>query len=175
MRYRRNRTFSILGLIASAVFIAAGLFVIIPQYGSIGILWTFLAAFVTVANGLIAFAKRDASGKSGRTRNGNGGDEVHGWDAGYGREGNSGHSGDPVAFRRKAVYFRPSKTEVEEMLTANGAGRKDRDPEERLMELYRLYNRRLISEKDYRERRAKILKDVQDPEGTKNPEEAKNT
>lgn len=61
--YRPSKANGVVGLIFGAVFVLIGIFVVIPSSGWFGILWTLLAAVITVANAYTAFG-----GKYGRSQ-----------------------------------------------------------------------------------------------------------
>ncbi len=61
--YRPSRAGGVVSLIFGLVFVAVGIFVVIPQAGWFGIVWTALAAVITVANVYAAFG-----GKYGRSQ-----------------------------------------------------------------------------------------------------------
>ncbi|NLM60564.1 MAG: hypothetical protein GX193_00620 [Clostridiales bacterium] len=120
MRKRRTqgRTFrvqAILGLILGAVFLCFGVFRIIPEYGAVGFLWTFLAVFIIAANCRTLIQT----------------------------------SGDRAA--------PPTGSESEQW--------DMKDPEEKLMELYRLYNRKMITKEEYMSERQRILRDIRGEPG----------
>ena len=53
--YRPSRVGGVVSLIFGLVFVAVGIFVVIPQAGWFGIVWTVLAAVITAANVYAAF------------------------------------------------------------------------------------------------------------------------
>lgn len=61
--YRPSRAGGVVSLIFGLVFVTVGIFVVIPQAGWFGIVWTALAAVITVANVYAAFG-----GKYGRSQ-----------------------------------------------------------------------------------------------------------
>ena len=61
--YRPSKVGGVVSLIFGSVFVAVGIFVVIPQAGWFGVLWTALAAVITVANAYTAFG-----GKYGRSQ-----------------------------------------------------------------------------------------------------------
>lgn len=61
--YRPSKASGIVALIFGVVFVLIGIFVVIPGSGWFGVLWTVLAAVITVANAYTAFG-----GKYGRSQ-----------------------------------------------------------------------------------------------------------
>ncbi len=151
IHYRPGKTHSALGLIVGIVFIGIGLFVVIPTFGPFGILWTFLAVFVTVVNGLNTFSKKGVPTGSIIIED----DEEN-------KSESVLHDTDNQdTYTRNRINFNPVKADIEKQFSAKqDNGREDRDPEQRLAELYRIYNRRLITEEEYKQKRAEILKDI---------------
>jgi len=151
IHYRPSKTHSALGLIVGIVFIGIGLFVVIPTFGLFGILWTFLAVFVTVVNGMNTFSKKGVPTGSIIIED----------DEESKSESPLNDTGNHDTYVRNKINFNPIKEDIEKQFSANqDTGREDRDPEQRLAELYRLYNRHLITEEEYKQKRAEILKDI---------------
>lgn len=59
VRYRPSKVSAGMGLVVGSVFVIIGLTMVIPQFGLIGLLWTGIAAVMTVVDGLYLFGKRD--------------------------------------------------------------------------------------------------------------------
>ena len=55
--YRPSKTASIFGGVVGCIFVLIGLFVVIPTFGPFGILWTLIAAGITVMNFYQGFGK----------------------------------------------------------------------------------------------------------------------
>ena len=53
-----NKAGSAMGVVAGAIFVGIGLFVVIPAFGPFGIFWTLIAVAITVTNGINAFGKK---------------------------------------------------------------------------------------------------------------------
>ena len=53
--YRPSRAGAILGAVAGALFVVIGTVVVIPSFGAFGVIWTLLAAAITVYNVYMAF------------------------------------------------------------------------------------------------------------------------
>ena len=53
--YRPSRAGAILGAVAGALFVVIGTVVVIPNFGAFGVIWTLLAAAITVYNVYMAF------------------------------------------------------------------------------------------------------------------------
>ena len=114
-REKQGRTFrtqSILGLLLGAVFLGFGIFIVLPEYGSVGYIWMLLAVFIILVN-----------------------------------------------FRTLLQSAGKSSVNLPEPRSGDEA---KKDPEESLMELYRLYNRKVITKEEYTSRRERILKDLKD-------------
>ena len=157
IHYRPSKPYSILGLIVGIIFIGIGLFVVIPAFGPFGILWTFLAVFVTVVNGMNVFTKKGVPTGSILIED----DEERKTDRGANSRQVGYAADNAYGYIRKELNFNPAKTEIESRFTdGRDDGREGRDPEQRLAELYRLYNRHLITEEEYKQKRAEILKDI---------------
>ena len=58
IRVRPGRAQSAMGFVVGIFFVLIGLAVVIPSAGLFGLLWTGVAAAVTVMNGLNAFGKK---------------------------------------------------------------------------------------------------------------------
>lgn len=116
-REKQGRTFrtqSILGLALGVVFLGFGIFIVLPEYGSVGYIWMLLAVFIVLVN--LRTLLQSAGKSSGILPEPGSGDEAM------------------------------------------------KDPEESLMELYRLYNRKMITKEEYMSRRERILRDLKDKE-----------
>ncbi|MGI6577514.1 MAG: hypothetical protein ACOX1Q_05640 [Eubacteriales bacterium] len=123
-RPTQGRTFrsqAILGLLLGIGFLGFGVIKVVPEYGTVGILWTFLAVFIIVVN-CRTIIQGAGNSDSATSRSGAGGDTK-------------------------------------------------KDPEEDLMELYRIYNRKLITKEEYLSKREDILRDIK---STANVEENKD-
>ncbi len=55
--YRPGKTSGIFGSIVGGIFVLIGIAVAIPTFGTFGILWTLIAAGITVYNAYSAFGK----------------------------------------------------------------------------------------------------------------------
>ena len=55
--YRPSKAGSVFGGVAGIIFVGIGLFVAIPVFGPFGVLWTLLAAGITIASFYQAFGK----------------------------------------------------------------------------------------------------------------------
>lgn len=58
--YRPSKVSSIFGTVVGVVFVCIGLFVVIPSAGAFGILWTLMAAGITVVNACQGFGGKYA-------------------------------------------------------------------------------------------------------------------
>ena len=58
MEVRPSKPAAAFGLAVGVVFILLGLFVVIPQFGPFGLLWTAVALIITILNGVNAFSER---------------------------------------------------------------------------------------------------------------------
>ena len=58
MEVRPSKPAAAFGLAVGVVFILLGLFVVIPQFGPFGLLWTAVALIITILNGVNAFLER---------------------------------------------------------------------------------------------------------------------
>lgn len=58
VRYTPSKPSMILSLVVGVLFIIVGLFVAIPNFGLFGIIWTMIAAGITVANALPLFSDK---------------------------------------------------------------------------------------------------------------------
>ena len=56
--YRPSRANGVLGIVFGCVFVLIGIFFVIPGAGPFGVLWTALAAVITVYNAYVAFGKK---------------------------------------------------------------------------------------------------------------------
>ena len=56
--YRPSKAGSVFGGVAGIIFVGIGLFVAIPTFGPFGVLWTLLAAGITIASFYQAFGKK---------------------------------------------------------------------------------------------------------------------
>lgn len=61
VHYRPSRGQSALGFVVGIVFVCIGLFFVVPQMGPFGLLWTAVAAVITVINGVNAFSEKGVS------------------------------------------------------------------------------------------------------------------
>lgn len=55
---RPSRSAAAFGLAVGVIFVLLGLFVVIPQFGPFGLLWTAVALIITVLNGINAFSDK---------------------------------------------------------------------------------------------------------------------
>ena len=53
--YRPSKAGSVFGGVAGIIFVGIGLFVAIPAFGPFGVLWTLLAAGITIDSFLLEF------------------------------------------------------------------------------------------------------------------------
>ena len=90
IRVKPGKGQSAMGMAAGIVFCLIGLFVVIPTFGLFGVLWTAMAAIITVTNGINAFSDRGVSSHEIIIENETG-DGIRGF-----RDGDSGE-GDPGA------------------------------------------------------------------------------
>lgn len=58
IRVKPGKAQSVMGLIVGCVFVLIGLFVVIPEGGWFGYLWTFMAFAITVMNGINVFSSK---------------------------------------------------------------------------------------------------------------------
>ena len=58
IRYRPNKFMGVLSVIWGSIFILVGIFIAIPAAGPFGILWTIIAAVITVFNAYQAFGRK---------------------------------------------------------------------------------------------------------------------
>lgn len=58
MEVRPSKPAAAFGLAVGVVFILLGLFIVIPQFGPFGLLWTAVALIITILNGVNAFSER---------------------------------------------------------------------------------------------------------------------
>lgn len=58
VKIKPSRQSSIVGFIGGLIFVLIGLFVVIPDFGPFGLLWTGGAILITVANGINAFGEK---------------------------------------------------------------------------------------------------------------------
>lgn len=57
-RIRPGKANAMMGFVTGIIFCFIGLFVVIPSLGLFGILWTLIAAVITVTNALNAFSEK---------------------------------------------------------------------------------------------------------------------
>lgn len=55
--YRPSKAQSVLGGVVGAIFVLIGLFMVVPQFGPFGLLWTGIAVAITAINFYHAFGK----------------------------------------------------------------------------------------------------------------------
>ena len=55
---RPSRSSAAFGLAVGVIFVLLGLFVVIPQFGPYGLLWTAVALIITVLSGINAFSDK---------------------------------------------------------------------------------------------------------------------
>lgn len=58
MEYRPSRSSSAFGLVVGLLFFLLGLFVVIPQFGAFGLIWTLLALGITIVNAVNTFSDK---------------------------------------------------------------------------------------------------------------------
>lgn len=58
IRVKPSRATSAMGMVVGVVFVGIGLFVIIPRFGSFGIVWTMVAVAIALFHGVNAFSDR---------------------------------------------------------------------------------------------------------------------
>ena len=58
MEYRPSRPSSALGLVVGLLFVLLGLFVIIPQFGAFGLIWTLVALGITIFHAVNTFSDK---------------------------------------------------------------------------------------------------------------------
>ena len=58
VRVKPGKGQSMVGLVAGALFVLIGLFVVIPAAGGFGIIWTLFAVAITAVNGYNAFSEK---------------------------------------------------------------------------------------------------------------------
>ena len=58
VRVKPGKGQSMIGLVAGALFVLIGLFVVIPVFGLFGIIWTLFAVAITAVNGYNAFSDK---------------------------------------------------------------------------------------------------------------------
>ena len=58
IRVKPSKGESVAGAIVGILFIFMGLFVAIPTFGAFGIIWTLVAAVITIVNGVNAFSNK---------------------------------------------------------------------------------------------------------------------
>lgn len=58
MEYRPSRSSSAFGLVVGLLFVLLGLFVIIPQFGAFGLIWTLISLGITIVNAVNTFSDK---------------------------------------------------------------------------------------------------------------------
>jgi hypothetical protein len=58
---RPSKPVSLAGMIAGAIFVALGLFLVMPNFGLFGLAWTAIAAVITAYHGYNFFCNRGIS------------------------------------------------------------------------------------------------------------------
>ena len=55
---RPSKADATMQMVVGLIFVCIGIFVVIPKFGPFGILWTLLAAVITIRSGYLAFGKK---------------------------------------------------------------------------------------------------------------------
>lgn len=58
IKVKPSKQASTSGFIGGLIFVFIGLFVVIPQFGAFGVLWTLFAIAITVTHGINAFSEK---------------------------------------------------------------------------------------------------------------------
>lgn len=58
IRIKPGRAQSMMGFVVGIIFVCIGVFLVLPAIGLFGLLWTGMAAAITVVNGINAFGKK---------------------------------------------------------------------------------------------------------------------
>ena len=115
------------GFLGGLIFCVIGLFVVIPIFGAFGILWTLVAAVITVFHGMNLFSEKGMASY-----------QVSIEDGGEAEENGSKEDHGETAAGQEAVS----------------------SVEERLLQLRRLYEDRLITAEEYEVKRKEILEEL---------------
>ena len=131
---RPSRASALMGAVVGVIFCLIGFVVVIPNAGAFGILWTAIAVFITGSNLYNALSDKGISSHT--------------------IEVEEEEDGDGVRL-----------AEVDGALNDDDAGRGstvDRGSavERRLERLNDLYDKRLVTQREYEEKRKEILKDL---------------
>ena len=131
---RPSRTSALMGAVVGVIFCLIGFVVVIPNAGAFGILWTAIAVFITGSNLYNALSDKGIPSHT--------------------IEVEEEEEGDGVRL-----------AEVDGALNDDDAGRGstvDRGSavERRLERLNDLYDKRLVTQREYEEKRKEILKDL---------------
>ena len=131
---RPSRTSALMGAVVGVIFCLIGFVVVIPNAGAFGILWTAIAVFITGSNLYNALSDKGIPSHT--------------------IEVEEEEDGDGVRL-----------AEVDGALNDDDAGRGstvDRGSavERRLERLNDLYDKRLVTQREYEEKRKEILKDL---------------
>jgi len=122
-----------MGGVVGVVFCLIGLFVVIPSAGPFGVLWTAVAVFITGSNLYNAFSEKGMASHTIEID-----EEGNGSSPPFGAEGYA------------PMYESRPENRVEAADTV----------EERLERLNDLYDKRLVTQREYEEKRKEILKDL---------------
>lgn len=133
VRVKPGKGQSSVGFIAGLVFCFIGLFIVIPTFGIFGIFWTVIAVVITVSHGFNAFSDKGIVSH-----------EIIIDDDDRNREHNNYHdSNNNHDYDNHPDYVDNRKT-----------------PEERLSEIQSLYEKGIITENEYQQKRRQILEDI---------------
>lgn len=138
---RPGKTGSLAGGIVGIFFVLIGFLVAVPQAGLFGILWTAVAVFIAGSNLYNAFSEKGIVSHTIEI------DEEGKIDCGQGVETGFGESSGGW---KEAADLRQSEYRVDPGSTV----------EERLNRLNDLYDKRLVTSREYEEKRKEILKDL---------------
>ncbi|MBO4990760.1 MAG: SHOCT domain-containing protein [Firmicutes bacterium] len=131
---RPSRASALMGAVVGGIFCLIGFVVVIPNAGAFGILWTAIAVFITGSNLYNALSDKGISSHT--------------------IEVEEEEDGDGVRL-----------AEVDGALNDDDAGRgstvdRGSEVERRLERLNDLYDKRLVTQREYEEKRKEILKDL---------------
>ena len=131
---RPSRASALMGAVVGVIFCLIGFVVVIPNAGAFGILWTAIAVFITGSNLYNALSDKGISSHT--------------------IEVEEEEDGDGVRL-----------AEVDGALNDDDAGRgstvdRGSTVERRLERLNDLYDKRLVTQREYEEKRKEILKDL---------------
>lgn len=138
---RPSRASALMGSVVGVIFCLIGFVVVIPNAGAFGILWTAIAVFITGSNLYNALSDKGISSHTIEVEEEEGGDGVRIDEAGGTADDGRCAVNDDDAGRGSSVD-------------------RGSTVERRLERLNDLYDKRLVTQREYEEKRKEILKDL---------------